>query len=121
MKHLRTYLDKIFRRFSELFWSIFDFFSGGHIRKLILFPEKKLKIDLKKPENRLKLFIEIGSRMLFLFFLCSALFSCTQNDPGEELDYEDVSEEENEEECGNESGFIPDPQEIALDFDSPQW
>src|SRR5271154_2067363 len=55
---LRTYPNKIFRRFSGLFWPIFDSFIGGHIRSLILPPKKESKIGSKEPENRLKLFSE---------------------------------------------------------------
>ncbi len=48
------------RRFLGLFWPIFDFFSGGHIRMLILPPEKKSKIGSKEPENRQNLNYERG-------------------------------------------------------------
>jgi lipoprotein-releasing system ATP-binding protein len=56
----------ILRRFSRVFWPIFEFFSGGHIRKLLLPPEKKSKIGSKELENQLKLINGIGSREIVL-------------------------------------------------------
>jgi len=58
---IRTYLSKIFRRFSGLFWPIFDPNSGGNTRMFDITPEFIPKIGSKEPENRLKLFAEIGS------------------------------------------------------------
>ncbi|MDE3046450.1 MAG: hypothetical protein KGJ02_07390, partial [Verrucomicrobiota bacterium] len=50
-----------FRRFFGLFWPIFDSKMGGHIDTGILPPIFESKIGSKEPENRLKLFIRIGS------------------------------------------------------------
>jgi hypothetical protein len=50
------------RRFWGLFWPIFDSFSGGYIRMLILPPEKESKIGSKEPENRQNLIFASGSQ-----------------------------------------------------------
>jgi len=64
-------------------------------------------------------------KVFFLFAICLALFSCTHNNQSEEMDYETLSEMECDEEgcsfCPEAGALIPDPQEIALDFDSTQW
>ena len=66
---VRTYPNKIFRRFSGLFWPIFDPILGGNIDKSILPPKNGSKIGSKEPENRLKLFIGIGSILIGLIRL----------------------------------------------------
>ncbi len=48
------------RRFSGLFWPIFDSFCGGSIRNLIQSPQKESKIGSKEPENRQNLSFERG-------------------------------------------------------------
>jgi len=56
-----TYPNKIFRRFSGLFWPIFDLFLEVNILLSILTSKNKSKSGSKEPKNRLKLFIRIGS------------------------------------------------------------
>jgi hypothetical protein len=50
-QELKKFLEPVLilrlRRFSGLFWPIFDFFEGGHIRMLILPASKKSKIGQK--------------------------------------------------------------------------
>ncbi len=58
---LRTYPSKIFRRFSGLFWPLFNPNSGGYINIRILPP----KFGSKEPKNRLKLFTGISSSLIF--------------------------------------------------------
>ena len=52
--------------FSGLFWPIFDSFSGGNIRGLILPPENESKIGSKEPENRQKLSLRTVSKSVCL-------------------------------------------------------
>ena len=52
---VRDCLQTNFRRFSRLFWPIFDLNLGGSILLSILPPKFKSKIDSKEPEKRLKL------------------------------------------------------------------
>ena len=62
-------------------------------------------------------------RGLFLFAMTFSLFSCTPNNSKEEIDEEREQETEYEDECWDQAAcsLLPDPQEIALDFDSTQW
>jgi hypothetical protein len=52
---LRTYLNKIFRRFFGLFWPNFDFFSGA-ISASYIDPRKKIEIWLKRTRKSTETF-----------------------------------------------------------------
>jgi ADP-L-glycero-D-manno-heptose 6-epimerase len=66
MNLARTYLSKIFRRFSGLFWPIFDCFRRGNINFVYDPCENNRKVGSKESENRLKLFTETGSEIIVI-------------------------------------------------------